>query len=484
MTFVSELEPRALWSHFDRVLSLPRGSKRESRIREHVLDLARRRGLDAIVDGAGNVLVRKPAAPGREPAACTVIQSHLDMVQEKNADVVHDFDRDPIRPRRDGAFLKASGTTLGADNGIGVAAMLALLDSDAVAHGPLELLFTVDEETGLSGAAGLDGDLLRGRRLINCDSEEEGLITIGCAGGADTRLRLPTGEAPVAPGSRALTLSVSGLRGGHSGIDIHLERGNAAKIVLRALHAARERGRLRIASIAGGSAHNAIPREAAATIVTSGAALEPIERALRAELDLVASEIRLADPGFTATVARVEAPPSAFGEAETDAALRLAVALPHGVTAMSLAIAGLVETSTNFAVVRARDGALEMLMSSRSSIASALAALRRSIRAVGELGGAEVEEHEGYPGWTPNVASALLATVRAVHVDALGFPPRVGAVHAGLECGIIGEKVPGMDMVSIGPTIQFPHSPDERVEIETVGRFWRLLTVTLERLAA
>jgi dipeptidase D len=483
MSFVSTLEPSPLWRHFDRILEIPRGSKHEDRARAYVIEVAERAGLGHRVDAVGNVVVRKPAAAGREGAPVTILQAHLDMVQEKNSGTDFDFARDAIRPVRDGDYLTADGTTLGSDNGIGVAAMLAVLEADSIAHGPLELLFTIDEETGLTGAAGLADDMLEGRRLINLDSEEEGVLTIGCAGGADTYLHLPLERTPVRA-AQGIAIRVHGLKGGHSGVDIHLQRANALKVLARALMAASEAGGFRIATLAGGSAHNAIPREASATIAPKADDVDAIVDALEAELAALAAEFRSSDPGLAWSVERTGAPEEAWTEESGGRALALLVALPHGVLRMSDDIEGLVESSTNLAVASEVDGRLRILMSNRSSVMSALAAIRRRLRAFASIAGADVMEKDGYPGWKPDVSSELLAVMREVCAEVTGEEPEVGAVHAGLECGIIGEKYPGMDMISFGPQIEFPHSPDERVRIATVGPFWNLLVATLERLAS
>ena len=482
MTFVSDLEPRPVWRHFDKILTIPRPSKGEDAMRQHVVAVAEARGLEVRRDEVGNVVVVKPAAPCHEGAPATVLQSHLDMVQEKNSGTEFDFARDALRPVRDGDYLTAEGTTLGSDNGIGVAAMLALMEADDVAHGPLELLFTVDEETGLTGAAGLGAGLLTGKRLLNLDTEEEGAVYVGCAGGGDSRLRLPLVVGPVPSGSSAVGLHLQGLRGGHSGVDIHLQRGNAIKLLARVLWAAWHEVPFLVARLAGGTAHNAIPREAFATLVVAASREQALRQALEAELAAAAAEVRLADPGLEPAAAAVETPAEAWDEATTVRALALLAALPHGVMAMSYDIPDLVETSTNLAVVKPEDGHLSVLMSSRSSTASAITAMRGRIRATGTLAGAQVVEAGGYPGWKPDMGSPILATVKGVHRRVLGAEPKVKAIHAGLETGIIGEKYPGMDMVSIGPQIEFPHSPDERVHIGSVERFWRLLRAVLEEL--
>jgi dipeptidase D len=429
-------------------------------------------------DAAGNVIVRKP---GQTNAAVVILQGHLDMVNEKNSNVVHDFTKDAIQPQHAGEYLTATGTTLGSDNGIGVAAMLALMESTSVAHGPLEFLFTIDEETGLTGAAEVDATLLTGRRLINLDSEEENTVTVGCAGGASSTLRLPLQTQPTGSAA-ALTVRLHGLRGGHSGIDIHLQRGNALKLLVRMLHAAHLSSPLRIADLVGGNMHNAIPREASAVVVID-AKVNDVREALQAEFSGVRAEYASADPDMELVVQDAELPGTVWTAETTSTALALLEALPHGVLAMSLDIPGLVETSTNAATARVAEGRLIMLMSNRSSVASALRAVRRRIRAIAQLAGADVEEATGYPGWKPDLSSQLLQVVREVHKQTLGSDPEIKAVHAGLECGIIGEKIVGMDMISFGPQIEFPHSPNERVHIESVARFYRLLIATLERLA-
>ena len=484
MTFVSLLEPTPLWSHFDAILTIPRASKDEGRMRAHVIGIAEHAGCGHVVDGAGNVIVRKPGTPGHESAPVTILQSHLDMVQEKNADVAHDFATDAIVPQRDGDYLTATGTTLGSDNGIGVATMLAVLEASDLVHGPLELLFTIDEETGLTGAAQLDASHLSGRRLLNLDSEEEGVLYVGCAGGGETRIAL--GATPVAAGGgeRAVTLALTGLKGGHSGCDIHLQRGNAVCLLVRALWAALADTPFRLARLEGGSAHNAIPREAFATVVASGDAdRERVIEAVEAEFAAIRDEYRPADPGMALAVGDGDLVDRTW-EAETTATvLRLIASLPHGVEAMSYDIPGLVETSNNVATVKAANGSLTITTSSRSSVDAELDALRRRIRATAELAGAAVDAGPAYPGWKPNLGSALLQVVKAAHARELGSTPPAKAIHAGLECGIIGKKIPGMDMISFGPVIEAPHSPDERVQIDSVGRFYRLLTATLAALA-
>lgn len=482
MTFVSELEPPVVWAHFDEILRIPRGSKNEGRMREYVIGVAERHGLAHREDAAGNVVVRKPGAPGHENAPIIVLQAHLDMVNEKNSDVEHDFERDPIQPRLTDGYLRAKGTTLGSDNGIGIAAMLAILEEEETAHGPLELLFTIDEETGLTGASELGADMLEGRLLLNLDSEEEGELTIGCAGGMNTLLYLPLREEAGADGV-GYEIRVAGLKGGHSGVDIHLQRGNAIKLLARALYAVSREIRFHLVRLEGGNAHNAIPREASATVlVPDDGGSDGFASRLERELESIREELGTVDPGMACEIGGASASGGAWDTATTVRALELITALPHGVMAMSDEIAGLVETSTNLAVVGRAGDRVEILLSSRSSVASALLALQQRIGATAALAGATAKEEGGYPAWQPDVSSRLLSIVKGVYGEIVG-EPKVGAIHAGLECGIIGEKYEGMDMISFGPQIEFPHSPDEQVRIDSVGTFYVVLRAVLERLA-
>jgi dipeptidase D len=484
MTFVADLEPKALWAHFDRILEIPRGSKEEDKIRAHVVSLAENAGLEYQVDATGNVVVRKPGTPGREDSPTTILQAHLDMVNEKNSDVDHDFSTDPIRPVMDGDYLTADGTTLGSDNGIGVAAMLAIMDSKDLDHGPLEFLFTMDEETGLTGAGGLEPDMLQGRRLLNLDSEEEGSVTVGCAGGADTELTLPLDSIPAPKNCSTFKVRLHGLKGGHSGIDIHLQRGNAVQLLARMIHSISHGTPGFLADFAGGNMHNAIPREAWATVVIPDDQSGEFLLTMGKQFEILKEEYRAVEPGMEFTIQEAPAPSEVWTTFTAWDELHLLVALPHGVVAMSHDIDGLVETSTNLAVAKSEGDKLTILMSSRSSVASSLDWIRQKIRAIAAQAAAEVHEHDGYPGWKPNLDSEVLQVVKAVHAKVLGEDPVVEAVHAGLECGIIGEMIPGMDMISFGPQIEYPHSPDERVKVDSVERFYDLLTAVLEELAA
>ncbi len=482
-TFVSELEPRDLWNHFDRILAIPRGSGQEQQMAAYVLDLAGHLGLETRQDGTGNVVVRKPAQGAGSGAPITVLQCHLDMVNEKNSDVDHDFSTDPIRPLRDGDYLKATGTTLGSDNGIGVAACLALMEDSESPHGPLEFLFTVDEETGLTGAAQLEGDLLEGRLLLNLDCEEEDALYIGCAGGAGLDFNLQLDPAVTGPDQSALSVELRGLQGGHSGVDIHLQRGNAVQLLARALESTLQATPFHLSEFRGGSAHNAIPREARAVVVCSQSDRQTLCTAIENGLAVIEIEFRAIEPQVSWKIDSVQLPEESWSEHSTRRFLDLLNSLPHGVISNSYAIPDLVETSASLASAYAADGEADIHVSTRSSVKSALQALQLRLKAIGDLAGCRTRELESYPGWQPDLSSPLLAKTREVHRHQTGKDPDVKAIHAGLECGLIGERYPGMDMVSLGPQIEFPHSPDERVMIPSVGRFYRILKSLLAALS-
>lgn len=484
---LSKLEPGLVWKHFDAIRQVPRPSKHEEKVAEHIVAWARSQGLEAKRDGIGNVFVNVPATPGHEKAKVVVLQGHLDMVPEKNSDVTFDFEKDPIQVRVVDDYVYATGTTLGADNGIGVAAAMAVAEDRDAVHGPLELLFTVDEETGLTGALKLDPKLLAGRVMLNLDTEEDAALYIGCAGGADTHATFTVTREDALAGTVPARVSVRGLRGGHSGVDIHENRGNALKCLLRTLYAIRQKGiEFGIVSISGGSKHNAIPREADAEIRIAGSNESAVQgvvaecgRVLKEEFSEIDPNLRLEcvtlkdDAGNRKVWIRFDS------ERIVDALL----ACPHGVLAMSRAVPGLVETSNTLAVVNTEGNAVKVVASSRSSVMPALKATTEQVGAAFRLGGAAVEHHDGYPGWKPNPNSQALNVALKVFEREFGKKPAVKAIHAGLECGLIGERYPGMDMVSMGPQIESPHSPDERVQISTVGKFYTLLKATLKELA-
>jgi dipeptidase D len=482
---IEGLEPQLLWKHFAALSRIPRGSKNEAAAAQYVLDTAGQLGLEGRQDEAGNVLVRKPAAPGHEGAPSVCLQSHLDMVCEKNSDKAHDFTRDPIELVRDGDALRANGTTLGADNGVGVAAALAVAEDRSLEHGPLEMLFTTDEETGLTGAQRLAPDFLRSRILLNVDSEEEGQIYVGCAGGIDTQGAWRIAREPAKPNTVTLALRVTGLRGGHSGVEIDKGRGNAVKILNRVLRALADDAGARLVDVRGGNKRNAIPREAFATFCVAksrvGRARKLVsrwERTVRDELGAVEPDLKvsLAEPAATDGVAVLKRKPQ-------KQILQAISALPHGVVKMSAAIPGLVETSTNVAVIATEGDTVTLATSQRSSVASEIQEIAQTVKTVLELGGATVTQGDGYPGWKPNVESPTLKRAVATYASLYGNEPEVKAIHAGLECGLIGEKYPGIDMISFGPTVEGAHSPDEKILVDTVPRFWRFLTVLLKALA-
>lgn len=483
---IEGLQPQELWEHFYQISQIPRCSKHEEKIREYVIEVAKRNGLDFKLDQTQNVVVRKPATPGLENKPVVVLQSHLDMVCEKNKDTQHDFSKDPIRLKRNNGWITADGTTLGSDNGIGVAAALAVLESKNIKHGPLEFLFTMDEETGLTGATQLADDMLEGKILINMDSEEDGAFYIGCAGGKDTELSLKIESEDIPSGYKAVRVRVGGLQGGHSGLNIHEGRGNAIKLLVRFLWKASQLMDVRLASIDGGSKHNAIPRECDAVVylpsdkVTELRKLaERYDKDYKNEYELVDKEVfvSVAEGGF-------DKPDKVFSKNLQQRLINLIYAMPHGVLAMSHAVPGLVETSTNMAVVHTKGGKVYLVTSQRSSVQSELVDMADMVCALGQLAGADIDQGAGYPAWQPNPESPTLKKSVEVYKSLFGSEPEVKAVHAGLECGIIGDKFPGMDMISFGPTILGAHSPDERVEIVTVEKFWKLLRAILEKLAS
>ncbi|MHC4090215.1 MAG: beta-Ala-His dipeptidase [Planctomycetota bacterium] len=491
-TGIESLDPAPVWRLFGGIAAVPRASKKEERIRQHVRTVAQEMGFEVREDAAGNIVIEVPATPGCEQAPVTVLQGHLDMVCEKNSDTQHDFERDSIKPiidqDSDGQqFVRADGTTLGADNGIGLAMALAAASSPEVRHGPLELLCTVDEEAGMSGSKVLQPDFFKGRRLLNLDSEEDDVLYIGCAGGCDVTLTWEFQTGPLAPGGEACEVTVAGLRGGHSGGDIHLNRGNAIKLLAQTLRGAGE-AQLRLIGLLGGSLRNAIAREASALVAGPPGTTESLGRAAR-EVQAEAG----GDGGEASCTVRAEkrpatGAPAALSPDDTQRLLTTLAALPHGVLALVPEIAGLVQTSNNVATVaveRTTDtGRLQVEVGclARSSSAAQMQATVRQIAAVGHLAGAAVEFGNDYPGWQPDMDSPILATCRRVYEQLFSETPNVTAIHAGLECGLIGERVKGMEMVSFGPRIEGAHSPDERVYVSSVQKSWRYLTAVLGEL--
>ncbi|MBN2029703.1 aminoacyl-histidine dipeptidase [bacterium] len=478
---LTNLKPALLWHHFDEIRKIPHCSKQEALLAKYVLSIAEKNGIDSKQDTVGNIVIQKPASMGCEKAISIVIQSHLDMVCEKNADVDHDFTKDPIQVKIEGEWVTACGTTLGADNGIGMAAALAVLEDSNLRHGPLELLFTVDEESGLTGAGHLKPDFLHGRTLLNLDSEEEGSFFIGCAGGGDTELTLPIKRLASDEGEH-LCVVFSGCRGGHSGIDIHTGRGNAIQLLARLLFNLKIP--FNLINLEGGNKHNAIPREASATVVVPKTDVDKFKRKVKDRFQEIRFEYKTVEKEMTLNISpasRDKTPP--MKPEFSELLLAILLAIPHGVLAMSQEIPDLVETSNNLAIIRTKENEVTISTSSRSSVGSALEAARTKIEAIGKLGGAQIKHLEGYPAWTPNLQSPLLNTMKTIYQKLVGKKPEVKAIHAGLECGIIGEKYPEMDMISFGPDLKHPHSPDEKVHIGSVERFWKLLVATLENLS-
>jgi dipeptidase D len=478
---LENLEPKAIWKHFDALASIPRASTKEAAAREYILAQAKRLSLEATQDKVGNVVVRKPARPGREGATMALLQGHLDMVCEKNEGTSFNFDTDAIRIVRDGDWLKADGTTLGSDNGVGVASALAVMESQDIAHGPLEFVFTIDEETGLTGASEFSAGVLKSKFFLNLDNEEKGTLCIGCSGGINTTARRKVKLVPATSGA-ALRVKVSGLMGGHSGVDIHQGRGNALRVLGRVLQRLLEHLPLQIADLKGGSARNAIPREASAVVVLDGARENELKSLLAGLQDEVRADLGAFDPGVQVTAEKAQAPAQALDAADAKRAADLLASLHHGVLAMSPDIAGLVQTSTNLATVALKDGEIEIGSSQRSAIASSKLAAAHMVATVCRLAGFAAEHAGDYPGWKPEPAGEIVQKLQAVYQEMFGEAPKLIAMHAGLECGVIGDKYPGMQLISFGPQIENPHSPNERVQISSVETFWKYLRAVLERL--
>jgi len=479
MGVLSELKPGHVWAHFERICAIPHPSHHEEGVARYIMEQAARLGFEARRDDVGNVLVVVPATPGFEDRPTVVLQGHMDMVPVAAPGVTHDFEKEPITPYVDGDFVRARGTTLGADNGIGCALALGIMSDADARHGNLELLFTVNEEAGMDGAHGLKADFVTGRMLINLDSEQWGEFCISCAGGGDSVIRLPV-ERSAAEGMR-LDVRVGGLRGGHSGIDIDKGHGNAIKILGRCLAAGRKSADFRLVSIRGGTKRNAIADSASAVVVVPAEKQEALREAVGAMAGVIGEELARTDPGLRIEVAGGEADGAApMGAQATGRMMDLLVALPQGVVSMSPEMKGLVETSTNVGVVESDDAAVTVVTLTRSAIDSKMAAVKQQIATIARLVGAEVEEPAGYPGWRPNPDSPLLKTAVDVYRRLHGEQPRIWAVHAGLECALFGEKLPGVDMISMGPTMHYVHSPDEELYHPSVAPMYELLRALLE----
>jgi len=480
---IEGLKPPLLWKYFAEISKIPRGSKNEKQVSSYVFGTAKKLGLEAKQDKSLNVVVRKPASPGKEGVPSICLQGHLDMVCEKNKETVHDFEKDPIELVRKGNVMMANGTTLGADNGVAVATNLAIMEDKSLVHGPLEFLFTIDEETGLTGANNLKPGFLQSQTLMNLDSEEEGALYVGCSGGRNTigvwKAAFDNAPAKTAP----LILRVKGLKGGHSGLEIDKGRGNSIKIINRVFQGLANVD-ARVSTIEGGNKSNAIPREAEALIFIPKNNVKKAKAIVETWNKTIKAELATVEPDLTITVEEVTGVKKGKVLKRNLQALvcQTISALPHGVTKMSADIPGLVETSTNVAIIRTEKGKIELTTSQRSSVATEIDEIVQTVGAVFTLGGAKVVYAEGYPGWKPNLNSKILKVAKSTYKSLYGKEPEVKAIHAGLECGIIGEKYPGMDMVSFGPTLEGVHSPDEKIYIDTVERFWNYLLAILRNL--
>ncbi len=474
------LQPALVWKHFAAILRIPRPSSHEERIRQYILDFARSKGLECKEDAAHNIYVRKPASQGMEHRKGIILQAHLDMVPQKNNDKQFDFTKDPIDAYIDGEWVTADGTTLGADNGIGVASILAVLEDDTLVHGPLEALFTATEETGMDGAFGLQKGLLQGDILLNLDSETEGELYVGCAGGLDANMTFSYSAEPTpAQGYTAVRVSVKGLKGGHSGIQIVCQRANANKLLFRFLREAAAKHEMLLCSVDGGGLRNAIPREAEAVVMVRAEELGALTEELTAYEKTVIAEFSGIEDEIAIRLDACPAPAQMIAREVADRLVKAVIACPDGVQRMSMAMPGLVQTSSNLARVVSDGKTVRLQSLLRSSVNSEKAALGEAIAAVFELAGAEVQLTGSYNGWNPDMNSPILHAMTASYEALFGVKPQVTAIHAGLECGIIGAAYSNLDMISFGPTIAYPHSPDEKVEIASVAKFYDFLIHTL-----
>ncbi|MDX5320225.1 MAG: aminoacyl-histidine dipeptidase [Bacteroidota bacterium] len=478
----TDLQPQAVWEHFAQLNAIPRGSKKEEKAAQFVADFGALLGLEVLRDDIGNVIIKKPGQNGGENSDPVILQSHVDMVHQKNADTVFDFDTEGIRMHVDGEWVKADGTTLGADNGMGVAYMMTVLKDKNLKHPPIEALFTIDEEAGMTGAKNLGAGLLSGKRLLNIDTEDDEEITIGCAGGIDTNVELEFRMEDTPENTKAYFISVKGLAGGHSGMDIDLGRGNANKILFRLLFQGYSRFGMRIASVDGGGLRNAIPREAFATVVVDIQKTGEFETHLLQLGNAIKTELRTMEPNLEILWESTANPVQVMNVTTQVNIIRAIYSMPNGVYRMSAEVKGLVETSSNLARVLIKDGKFKSQSLQRSSVESSKMDIANAIRACFEQIGCLVENGGDYPGWKPNPDSPLLEKAVALHREVFKREPKVAACHAGLETGIITGVYPGLDMISIGPTIKHPHSPDEKVNIRSVEAFWKYFTNLLETL--
>lgn len=481
---INELEPAKLWEIFGEMTQIPRPSRHEEQIQQWAYNIGKNLELETLRDEVGNIIIRKPATPGLEDRKGVILQAHLDMVPQKNSDKVHDFTTDPIETIVDGEWVKANGTTLGADNGIGVSSIMAVLAAKDIEHGPIEALLTATEETGMDGANGLEAGLLQGDILINSDSEDEGELYVGCAGGEDCTARFKYSEKKTPKGYTGCKLSVTGLKGGHSGIDIPLGRGNAIKIFFRLLNEVACGLKVRLSSIDGGSLRNAIPREAFGVLAIKKNKVADFVAIIDELAGNIKKELSVTEPNLTISIEEIDKPKFVIDKTTQYNLTQAIVALPNGVIRMSDSMEGLVETSTNLAITKSDEEkkVINIACLMRSSVDSAKEELGTRLYAVFTLAGAKVKFSGAYPGWKPNMDSPILKTMQDVYNKKFGKIPEIKAIHAGLECGILGGKYPHWDMISFGPTIRFPHSPDEKVNIESVQKYWDFLLETLKNI--
>ena len=484
MNDIRNLEPKEIWTYFHQICQIPHPSKKEKKLIEYMKEFGKKNNIETIVDKTGNVIFRKPATKGMEKKKGVIFQAHLDMVPQKNSNKKHDFEKDPIETVIDGEWVRANGTTLGSDNGIGVAAAMSVLSSKTIKHGPVEVLLTVDEETGMTGIFNLKKGILKGDILINLDSEDEGELYVGCAGGVDVSAVKKYKEENTPKGYSAYKILLTGLKGGHSGVDIPLGRANANKLLFRFLMQAEADFGIRLSEAAGGDLRNAIPRESHALLVVPGSKTADFEKFVKRCEKIFKAEFAETEPALSFKASKVDKPAKVMGKDDQYRIIRAVFACPNGVQRMSQAMKGLVETSNNLAIVKCLNGKFEAHNLTRSSVDSAKEATAWKIAAVFHLIDAKVNMSGGYPGWKPNMNSAILNTMTRVYKDLYGITPAIRAIHAGLECGILGGTYPNLDMISLGPTIRYPHSPDEKVHIVSVKRFWDFIVETLKHIPA
>jgi dipeptidase D len=479
---IRNLEPKALWNKFADLNAVPRPSKKEERVIAFMMDFGKQLGLETMKDQVGNVIIKKPATTSMENRKTIVMQSHLDMVHQKNNDTNFDFFTQGIEMVVDGDWVRAKGTTLGADNGLGVATIMAVLESKDIKHPAIEALFTIDEETGMTGAMGLVGGLLEGEILLNLDTEEDDEIDIGCAGGVDVTATRSYTEEETPENSHAYIITVKGLKGGHSGMDIHKGLGNANKIMNRLLYDGFTNFGLQIAEISGGSLRNAIPRESVAKVIISSIYEEVFQMDFQEIINDIKAEFKTTEPNLTVEILATELPEKVMDLGIQEGLIRAIYAAHNGVYRMSADMADLVETSNNVAKVTVKDGQISVQCLTRSSVETSKFDLANALRSAFELMGCEVSFSGNYPGWTPNVHSPILDILVSIYEKQNGTKPSVVACHAGLECGILGTNYPNMDMISFGPTIHGAHSPDERASITSAQKYWKFVLEILENI--